>query len=342
MALDRAQRALETYKARISEESAQIVRKEREVLENRLEKNVQAAERRVEQAEKKRAQEKEKQMKSHMADATQEYRGRIRQARSQIRADIKREGIPFCCSSGIWFSLFMPTFLTDYLLLCAVWLIASIGLPMLIYMLLPNHNMWQFYILFPLFVVATIFSYIEISRRTRKRYKETLDQCREKMNLIHELKGLIKKTEKKISKSDDESPYELKELDEDIRHRHLELETARKDQTDGLKEFEQHTRLDIIEEFRVKSQEKLDGLVGGISQLTREKNLTMEMASELQLELVDHYEEKLGAENMNQDRLRQMLAFLENGEADNLEEAIAALDTAGKAKTAKLPENPQN
>ena len=52
-ALDKAQRALETYKTRITEESAQLVKKQREALETRLEKSVQAAVRRVEQAEKK-------------------------------------------------------------------------------------------------------------------------------------------------------------------------------------------------------------------------------------------------------------------------------------------------
>lgn len=281
----------------------------------------------MEQAEKKRTQEKEKQKKNHAADATQEYREQIRQARKEIKEDIKRDKIPFYCNSRVWFSLFMPAFLSDYLFLAVTWLASAIGLPALIYALLPKHQVWQFYILFPLFVVATIVLYIEISRRTRRKYTETLKVCRGKMNLIHDLKKNIRKTEKKIHKSDDESPYELKELDENIRRARRELEAARNNQADGLREFEQHTRMDIIEEFRVKSQEKLEELAAGIDQLTRQKNLTMEMASELQLELVDSCEDRLGAENMNENRLRQLLKLLESGSADTLEEAVEILKT---------------
>lgn len=333
-ALDRAQRALETYKVRISEESAQIVKKQREAMEIRLEKSVQAAAHRVEQAEKRRAQEKEKQKRSHIADATQEYREQIRQYRSQIKADMKAEKIPVYCSSKLWFSLFMPARLTDYLLIGGFWILAAVGMPLLIYMLIPDHRMWQFYILFPLFVVASIVFYIEIAKRTRKKHRETFDRCREKMNLIHDLKKCIKKTEKQIHKSDDESPYELKELDEKIRQARRDLETARRNQADGLREFEQHTRFDIIEEFRVKAQEKLDELTDGISQLTREKNLTMEMASELQLEMVENYEERLGAGNMNPSRLKELLALLEEDRADTLEEALSVLST-GKRPAAQ-------
>ena len=326
-ALDKSQRALETYKVRISEESAQLVKKQRESLETRLEKSVQAAAHRVEQAEKKRAQEKEKQKKSHIADETKEYREQIRQYREQIKSDMKSDGVPFYCSSKLWFSLFMPAYLTDYLPIAISWLFTAIALPLLIYMLIPDHRLWQFYILFPLFVVISIVLYVQIAGNTRKKHREILGRCREKMNLIHDLKKRIKKTEKQIHKSDDESPYELKELDEKVRQARRDLETARSNQADGLKEFEQHTRFDIIEEFRVRSREKLDELTDGISQLTREKNLTMEMASELQLEIVEEYEEKLGAGNLNESRLRELLALLEEGRADTLEKAIHVLNT---------------
>ncbi|MGN0294617.1 MAG: hypothetical protein ACI4D3_11510 [Lachnospiraceae bacterium] len=334
-ALDKAQRALETYKTRITEESAQLVKKQREALENRLEKSVQTAARRVEQAEKKRVQEKEKQKKSHIADATQEYRAQIHQARSQIKTDLKADGVPFYCGSRLWFSLYMPAYLTDYLLIGVFWLVSAIGLPFLIYMLIPDHRIWQFYILLPIFVVASIFIYIETAGRTRKKHKETLGRCREKMNLIHDLKKRIKKTEKQIHKSDDESPYELKELDEKIMQARKDLETARSNQAAGLQEFEQKIRFDIIEEFRVKSQEKLDELTNGIGRLTREKNLTMEMASELHLEIVENYEEQLGAENMNQGRLKELLSLLEDGSADTLEKALILLKAGGHPAAAE-------
>lgn len=338
VSLDKSQQALETYKVRITEEAAQIVKKQREQLGNRLEKAVQSAARKVEQAEKKRTQEKERQKKCHIVDATQEYRERIRQAWEQIKADMKADKVPPFCGSGIWFSLFMPVFLTDYFLLVFVWLIAGLGMPALIYWLIPDHNIWQFYIIFPLCLICIIMLHIEIHRRTTGKHKETLKLCREKMNLIHELKGRIRKTEKTIAKSDDESPYELKALDEKIQKARQELDTARQNQADALKEFEQHTRLDIIEEFREKSQAKLDELTGAIIHLSREKNLLMEMASELQLEMVDDYEDILGAENLNVDRLEQILNYLQEGGADSLEQVLEILGFANRRPGGNQPD----
>lgn len=329
VSLDKAQKALETYKVRISEESAQIVRKQREQLENRLEKEVQSAVRKVEQAEKKRAQEKEKQQKSHIADATQEYKDRIRQARSQMKADMKADKVPAFCNNSLWFSLFMPVFLTDYIIMIMSWVIAGLGVPILIYWLIPNHSIWQFYIIFPICLILVIMLHIEICRRTTGAHKETLKLCREKMNLIHELKSRIRKTEKTIIKNDDESLYELKDLDEKIQSARQALEKTRQNQSDSLNEFEQRTRLDIIEEFREKSQEKLEELTAAINHLSKEKNLSMEMASELQLEMIDDYEDILGAENLNPSRLEQILACLEEGSADTLEQALAILGFAG-------------
>lgn len=320
--LDKAQKALETYKVRVKEESAAVVKNQRDLLENHLEKEVELASRTVEQAEKKRAQEKEKQRKYHIADATQDYKERIREAKRQIKRDMKANKIPVYCSKGIWFSLFMPTFFTDYLKIIIVWLLTGLGLPFAIYMLIPKHAVWQFYILFPLFLILTIVLHAEIYRRVVKNHRDVLAGCREQMNLIHELKGRIRKTEKKIIKSDDESLYELQELDEKIEAARRELNEARAHQSESLKEFEQHTRLEIIEEFRQKAQEKFEELTAAINSLSREKNLTLEMVSELQLELVDQYEEKIGAENMNPVRLKEILQKLEGGMANTLEEAL--------------------
>lgn len=322
LALDKAQKALETYQIRIQEELDQVIKKQRSMIQNRLDREVQLAQRKVEQAEKQRAQEKNRQKKDHIADATEEYRGRIRLARSKVKSDIKKEKIPGICKRDIWFSLFMPTFLTDYVLLALTWLTVALGIPAIIYLLIPNRQIWHFYILFPLFVVSTILVYIKIYQATVGKHREILKECREQINEIHELKERIRKTEKNINRSDDESSYELKELDEKIEQARNLLNQAKTNQEAGMQEFEQKTRLEIADEFREKSKEKLEQLTGAMNELSKEKNLSMELAAELHLELIDDYEAKIGAENMTRPRLEQILQNLENGSADTLESAL--------------------
>lgn len=288
--LSQAERALDAYKNKISEESAQLVKKQREDLQKRLERNVQTAVRKVESAEKKRLQEKERQIKGHIADSTQTYREQIAVLRREVKADIKAAGIPGICRRRVWFALFMPRYLKEYVSLILLWMLLAVAVPFGIYMLIPDRQIWYFYVLLPVCVIMTTLNYLGIAGKTVGRYREPLKSCREKINQIHDLKRQMKKTEKQIVQADDESRYELGEADIRVREARKELEAAREQQTRSLQEFETVTRQAIIDEFQKKSQARLDELVETVSRISREKNLSMELASELELRLAEYRE----------------------------------------------------
>lgn len=322
LALDKAQKALEMYQIRIQEELERIVKKQRSNLRGKLEKEVQSAQRKAEQAEKQRLQEKNRQKKNQIADATVKYRKQIHCLRDEIKCDLREAKIPIFCRGKLWFSLFMPAFVGDYFLLFLLSAAMILGIPALLYSMIPNHHLWQFYLLFPSFVVISIVLYLKIRQMTLGKHYEVLKKCRNQMNEIHELQGRIRKTERFIEKNEDEDLYELKEMDEKVEQAYQRLEQAKEKRKTGMQEFEQKTRQEIVKDFREKSKEKLEELTHAMNELSKEKNLSMELAAELHLELIDDYESKLGEENMNPVRLEQILQNLENGSADTLEDAL--------------------
>lgn len=322
LALDKAQKALEMYQIRIQEELERIVKKQRNNLLGKLEREVQSAQRKAEQAERQRIHEKNRQKKTQIADATVNYRKQIHFLRDEIKRNLREAKIPAFCRRKLWFSLFMPAFWGEYFLLLLLGAAVILGIPILLYSLIPNHRIWHFYLLFPPFVVISIVLYLKIRQMAFGKHYEVLKKCRNQMNEIHELQGRIRKTERFIEKNEDENWYELTEMDEKVKQAYQRLEQAKEKRKTGIQEFEQKTRQEIVKDFREKSKEKLEELTQAMNELSKEKNLSMELAAELHLELIDDYESRLGEENMNPVRLEQILQKLENGSADTLEDAL--------------------
>lgn len=325
--LKQAEKSLEAYQIRISEEAAQLVRKQREKMEIRLEKNVQNALKKVEQAERKRTAEKNRQVKNHVLYATREDKERIKELWKEIRQDLRTAGAPFYCRFRLWFTLSMPSSITDYLMLILTWMLFCIGIPGGIFFLIPDRGMWMFYGMVLLAVLLSMLFYIRASVKTVKQYREVMDICNEKRKEIRTRKKNVHKTEKNISSGTDELKYDLDKQDIHLEQMRKELQEAREAQTKGLREFEEKTRSQIIESFKIQSRARQEELTETINQLSREKNLSMEMASELHLNLVEQYEDRIGMHNMNIGSVRKIYKLLTEGDAETLEEAVQMTET---------------
>lgn len=325
--LKQAEKSLEAYQIRISEEAAQLVRKKREKLEIRLEKNVQNALKKVEQAERKRTAEKNRQVKDHVLYSTREDKMCIKELRKEIRQDLRTAGAPFFCQFRLWFALSMPFSITDYLTLILIWMVFCIGIPGGIFFLIPNRGMWMFYGMILLAVLLSLIFYVQASVKIVKQYREVLNLCNEKRREIRRRKKNVHKTEKNISRGTDEREYDLDKQDVHLEQMRKELQDAREAQTRELREFEEKTRLQIIESFKIQSRAKQEKLTETINQLSREKNLSMEMASELHLNLVEQYEDRIGMHNMNIGSVRKIYKLLTEGDAETLEEAVQMAET---------------
>lgn len=320
--LEKAQRTLELYQLRIAEESEQMVDRQRQQLQKKLEKEVEAAKYHLAHMVRKKKREKEKKVKRHISDMTRDHENEIRKTRKQIRELLREKRVSPICGKRLWFSLFMPRHITEYLLVVLMWMFGAVAVPALIYQLIPDHGIWQFFILLPVFVVIISACYIEIGKRTTRRFPELFQECRSKVDYMDELKKNIRHTQDSIVKADDESRYGLKSLDEEIFRQQQELRDLRKKQTAQLKSFEEDMRPKIIEEFQKKSQTRLDELTQTMNGLAKERSLTMEMISELQLDILDHYEETLTSQNLNTRNLNRILSCLKEGKASTLEEAL--------------------
>lgn len=308
--LKQAERALELYHARIKEETESMIKERRENLQSSLNKEVKIAERRMERAKKRRAQERSKQVKQRINESVAGDQEQIQELKEQIRELVHEADLPAYCASRTWHKIFMPSTITDVLMLIVIGTILSVGLPTIIYFMIPKHTLWHAYILLPLFILLTIYPYLHVLQNTRERHKEVLLACREKFAQIDQLSQDIESITKNISESEDDSAYVLDKQDDRLNLAKDRMEQARERQSQELSDFESITRADIVKEFQEQSQEKENELQNVIQRLSRERSLTMEMASELHLSIVDEYENLIGAENLSIATVRNMLKEL--------------------------------
>lgn len=309
--LKQAERALELYQARIKEETESMIRERRENLQSSLNKEVKLAERRMERAQKRRNQERSKQVKKRITESVAGDQAQIQELKEQIKELIHEADLPAYCASRTWHKIFMPSSIADIVVLIILATVLSVGLPTIIYFMIPRHQLWHAYILLPLFILLTIYPYLQILQNTRERHKDVLMACREKFKKIDELSKDIDQITKNISESEDDSAYLLEKQDDRLNLARNRMEQARERQSQELSDFESITRADIMKEFQEQSQEKETELQTVIQHLSRERSLTMEMVSELHLKMVEEYEGVVGAENLNIGSVRAMLEELE-------------------------------
>lgn len=311
--LKQAERALELYQARIKEETESMIKERRESLQTSLKKEVRVAERRMERAVKRRNQERNKQLKQRIQDSIADDQEQIEELKSQIKELVRSEDLPAYCGTRFWHRLFMPCKVMDFVTLILLGLLFSIGLPGVIYFMIPNRQLWYAYILLPLFVLLTLYPYLYVLQNTREQHKEVLLNIRKKFQMMEEVEQEIEDITKTITESEDDSAYALEKQDDRLNLARDRMEQMRAKQSQELTDFETKTKADIVKEFKEQSQEKENELQNVIQRLSRERSLTMEMASELHLKIVDTYESELGAENLSLTRVRAMLKELDQG-----------------------------
>ena len=329
MEIEANARALDSFKHKTKDEINQKISVEREKITKQLEKNVRGAKARAVSASKKRDKEKERQVRKYIDHSTKEFKLEKTELLRRNKADMRLGKVPTFFNKSWFFRLFMPASFADAGLI-ALWVIfLNLILPFIIYLLVPNRQSWHFFLIMPFCVLFFLSIYMELYHLVVGKHKEVMMRCRERMIMVRNLKKKIVTTKSDILQLDDESNYALEKQDTRLVIARQDLELATTEQRSEITRFENEVARDIAKGFEDKARNHRMELEEKIAYLTREKNLSLEMAGELQLALVEEYGAVLGADNLNTVRVSRMLSWLQAGEEKTLEDCILRVRTNG-------------
>lgn len=327
--LKKAQRELsQTEKAR-DDEIASTVKKRSAQIESAYDKEIDSLQNQIDRVGDKRQTRKEKQQDKRFRYETEDLRAEIKESTLEIKKTLKQHKIPEICSGNLYYRLFFPKGVKDYLTLF-LWVLITFAVVPGAVCFAGNYTFLKdmkdrtvtYILIFIVCILLTVIVYLVIINRTKVRFREELLHCKNEKIKIQSIKKQMRAVRNRINKDRDESGYGLDEFDSRISDLKDEVNQISEQKKQALIDFDENKRPEIEAGIKNSYQEKIDQTRDRIRQIDEYQQKAALQIKDMRLAIADNYEPYLGRTYTNPERLADLITIMENGQADNLSDAI--------------------
>lgn len=320
---ERLERNLEAEKKLVADTIQQTVKQRRDEISITYEKEMARAQDQLKKTRNKRERAKSEGVKGRIEEETAVFREQIRDLKVQMKTMMRKEHVPGFCRSALYYGLYFPRRLKEYLLLLLYVLVIFLAVPCGIYFLMPERKPWYLAAIYLADILLVGGSYIAVGNRTKMLYMEVLREGRQVYDQILLNRKKIKKITSGIRKDRNESLYNLERFDDEIARLQQELSDVAAKQKDAMNAFETVTRTILVDEIEHNHKAKIDQLEEGHRQVEGELRTVMQQVKEQRLQVTERYGTYLGREFMDSQRIVELSAIVQEGRASNVSEAVS-------------------
>ena len=311
---------LEIQKKRVEEKVASAVKKARADLEKGYDEEITVAEKAIKEAENERKTAKSAAVNERMKRENSTLVDDNKVLSAEIKSRFKDAGVPSICNSTLYYSLFEPKKLTDFLICMAAILIFAGIIPFAVIQLIDG-TVFKV-LVWILIVVFFAAIYFLISYWTKKGSRnDALQEMRSKVNQIRDNKKAIRSRNKNIKADPDESQYNLYEYDQQLEAARADLEKAKADREQAMEHFDQVESVQIREELEQEKAplfEQMETEIAAMQEDCRQKEELFREASNV----MDEYNAALGDKGWKADKIDELISIIEEGKATTIREAL--------------------
>lgn len=278
----------------------------------------------------KRQNHKAKQQDMRYDAETEGFRQEVALCEAEIKNVLKQHHISGICRTDLFYSLFMPKGIRDFLVILLWLLILLLVLPFCICLigkytfLKEAASLTVYYILIFVCCISIVFiTYLLISNRTKVRYPGPLLHCRDEKTKIHAIKRQMRAVRNKIQKDKDESRYDLSSFDNRMQALQEELSQIGEQKKQALLEFDKTKRPIVEQEIAASHDVKIAEYEQGRKEAEDYQDSAESQLATLRLRIANEYEAYLGKEYMTIEKLDLLLAIMEEEGVATIGDAIA-------------------
>lgn len=327
--------SLETEKRLVADTIQKTVKKRREEIRTTYEKEMSRVQGQLKKVRGKREKAKNEGVKDRIQEETAPLWEEIREVKMQLRALIRREHVPGYCQSLLYYGLYFPRRIKEYLMLFLYVILLFLAMPWGIYLLMPERKPLYLAVIYLLDILVIGGIYLAVGNRTKMMYREVLLEGRKYQDQILDNKKKIKRITSGIRKDRNESLYDLEKYDDEIARLQQEISDVAVKQKDALNAFETVTKNILADEIEHNHKEKLDQLQGEYQRVSGELRLVMQQVKEKRLAVTGSYGTYLGKDFMDSQKIAELAGIVRDGMASNVSEAISVYQ-------ARCQQNPDN
>lgn len=282
------------------------------------------AQQRLKKAQGDRDRSKNEKVENHVREATSDFHKEIRERKEEINTVFTRNRIPGIYKNKLFFTLFFPNGLLDYLVIFGI-SVAILAAPSLIYFLLLSKETRQVWILILIYLVIALvsFLYIYLSvTKIRRKYLKQLSNVKNLYSRNTETQRKIKQTSDKIRNNKDESAYDLSEFDNKIAGIEKEIDKILDDRKKTLADFEDRVKNDITADIHSRYAEELDQAQLALADAEKEQSEVDADLNSITVEISKKYEVYIGKEALSVLMIDEYIDIINNSEAATIADAI--------------------
>jgi len=325
------EKAIKAKEKAINEEINAATKKRQEEIGRSYDDEIAKLKSRSRKVKTKKGKTKRKEVALRIRRETTDEREKERQMKLEIRSVYKRENVSGIFNTKLFYSLFMPQYLSDIPVLLLTLVVALLAVPGVVYYLVFPET-WKttpgLMLMYFGFALLYILLYVAILNVTKGAHKEMFSEIKGLRADIRANRRAMAKIARRIRKDKDESEYNLDHFDDEMKDITDEIHRILEEKKAAMIDFEKDAKIVLADTIREKYNEELDEQKKYLATTREEQKAADARAKELSLLVAKKYEPYLGKENLSLDIIDQMEVRLDSGAAKTIGDALKLVQEA--------------
>ncbi len=318
------EKSIKTKESAVDDEIKLTIKQRKSEIEATYDQEINKTKDEIDKVQNKKSKSKKAQVleriKLETVDLVKEYE----KMKVEARAKVKEGKVPSFVNTSLFYSLYMPRGIREFLIAIFALLLVLIIVPCGIYFfVIPSQKILYLVLIYFLTVIIFGGIYIIIGNKVKEKHLFIIKEVRTiRTNM---LRNKIKrdKIRKKILKDKDESVYSLDHYDRKIDELKNEIKGIEKRKKEAISIFERDKTPVITDEIRGLYAEELLSMNTQLIQTNEKIRVNEESIKYLSRELVEDYEAYLGKEFMFVEKIDQLINIMQENGLENVSQAIS-------------------
>lgn len=315
----------------IADEIATTLKKRKQEISNSYDERLDDNRARKKKVSTKRDKKKNQRINERIEDETKDIRKNSRELEVEMKTLFKKNKVPSFCATKLYFIMFMPRGVTEILAMLLCCIIYFAGLPAAVTFIIKelvlsekrdiNMAFWCVLIVAVLVVLQLVIYFVTYNA-TKIKHGDVLKQGRSIRDKIKANKRQADAIKNSISKDKDESAYKLDAYDEKLANLDEEADAIGAEKQQALKAFEEDTKQLIINDINGRRLQLVENMKAEKKSIEANIAKLEKMYSDKVLQITNQYASFIGEELCREDKLSDIIAIMEEEQAETVSEAI--------------------
>lgn len=319
---ERLEKTLEAEQKAVADAIRTTIKKRMDELNASYDKEISKSQDRLKKIRAKREKAKNQGMKDRIEEETSALRDHNRELRLKMKSLFQQKRVPRYCRSALYYCLYFPRGLREYLVLLAAVLLFFLAVPYGIYYQIPVRQPLYLAVIYLADILLVGGGYLAVGNRGKLHHLDALKEGRAIRDAIRSNDKKIRVITSTIKKDRNESLYNLEKYDDEIAQAEQELAQITDQKKEAVATFETVTKNILADEIEHNNQERLDELQARYRETEEALRQTEAEAKEKGLYITDHYGTYLGREYLDSLKIAELVQLIQNDQAKNLSEAL--------------------